>query len=168
MEDQTSPAQLRESFRGIAGDKASAFTSCAPQPLSDISNRRSHTLLNSTCALHTYLRLRSSSSDKRCPRPPTVSENLSTTMSGGWMKSSSRMGSEMYTALLRAFTYANVMFRRIRSGSALLSRIITCFGFLYLWPFIDTPLHHGRSPFTINHRIVYLLSLLYVHRITDA
>ena len=36
MEDQTSPAQLRESFRGIAGDKASTYIYGVFRPPSDI------------------------------------------------------------------------------------------------------------------------------------
>lgn len=56
-EDQLTPDQLREAFRGIANDKASHIVAAGSRFYSRLHSLSSR---NSTCAWRTYLRARSS------------------------------------------------------------------------------------------------------------
>jgi hypothetical protein len=81
-EDQTSPEQLRESFRGIATDKVCC---CAKVLLLLTVRMRSHSLLSWTCGLHICPSRPSITCGRLCRRPRMKRASLNMTMSAGWM-----------------------------------------------------------------------------------
>lgn len=84
-EDQTSPEQLREAFRGIAADKVSIIL--PPSTDGCLISMRSHSSLSWTCGWPSYRRPQSSICGRRCRLRRTGPANLNMIMKPGWMRS---------------------------------------------------------------------------------